>query len=53
MHWAIDAYSSILTGEQGFGRTMAMQLGFGILIVAVTLRALQAQRPNESHPGER
>ena len=52
VYWAIDAYRSVLTGEQGFGRAIAMLLGFGMLFTVVTLWQFRAEKPKESFLGE-
>ena len=48
VYWAIDAYRSVLTGEQGFSRAVGMLLGFAVLFIAVTLWAFRAEKPKES-----
>ena len=52
VYWVIDAYRSVLTGEPGFGRAIAMLLGFGVLFTAVTLWQFRADKPKESFIGE-
>ncbi|WP_419921246.1 hypothetical protein [Candidatus Poriferisodalis sp.] len=48
VYWAIDAYRSVLGGEQGSGRAVGMLLGFAALFIAVTLWAFRAEKPKES-----
>ena len=48
VYWAIDAYRSVLVGEQGFGRVVGMLIGFAILFTAVTLWTFRAEQPKES-----
>ena len=48
VYWTIDAYRSVLTGEQGFGRAVGALLGFAILFIAVTLGTFRAEQPKES-----
>jgi len=52
VYWAIDAYRSVLAGEQGFGRAIAMLLGFSALFIAVTLWQFRADKPKENWLGE-
>ena len=52
VYWAIDAYRSVLVGEQRFGRVITMLLGFGVLFIAVTLWQFRAEKPKESFLGE-
>jgi ABC-2 type transport system permease protein len=52
VYWVIDAYRSVLSGEQGFGRAMAMLIGFAALFTAITLWKFRAEKPKESFPGE-
>ncbi len=52
VYWVIDAYRSVLTGEQGFGRAIAMLLGFGVGFIAFTLWKFRAEQPKESYLGE-
>ncbi len=48
----IDAYRSVLNGEQGFGRAIAMLVGFAVLFTAITLWQFRAHKPKESFLGE-
>ena len=52
VYWVIDAYRSVLTGEQGFSRAVGMLLEFGILFIAVTLWTFRAEKSKESYAGE-
>lgn len=52
VYWAIDAYRSVLAGEQGFGRAIAMPLGFTALFIAITLWRFRADKPKENWLGE-
>ncbi len=52
VYWVIDAHRSVLTGEQGFGRAIAMLIGFGVLFTAVTLWMFRAEKAKESYLGE-
>lgn len=51
VYWVIDAYRSILTGEPGFGRALAMLLSFATLFTAVTLLQFRAEKPKEGLAG--
>ena len=51
VYWVIDAYRSILGGEPGFGRALAMLLGFAALFTAVTLLQFRAEKPKEGLAG--
>ena len=48
VYWAIDAYRSVLTGEQGIGQTMGILPGFGTLFIAVTPWAFRANNPKRT-----
>ena len=52
VYWVIDAHRGVLTGEQGFGRAIAMLIGFGVLFTAVTLWMFRAEKAKESYLGE-
>ena len=52
VYWAIDAYRTVLGGEQGFGRAIVMLLGFAALFVAVALWKFRAEKPKESFLSE-
>ena len=47
VYWAIDAYRSVLAGEQGFGRAIATLLGFAALFIAITLWQFRADKPKD------
>lgn len=52
VYWVIDAYRSVLNGEQGFGLAIAMLVGFAALFTAITLWQFRAHKPKESFLGE-
>ena len=51
VYWVIDAYRSVLTGEPGFGRALAVLVGFAALFTAVTLLQFRAEKPKEGLTG--
>ncbi len=51
VYWVIDAYRSVLNGEQGFGRAIAMLVGFAALFTAITLWQFRAHKPKEGLAG--
>ena len=51
VYWVIDAYRSILAGEPGFGRALAMLVSFAALFTAVTLLQFRAEKPKEGLAG--
>ncbi|WP_419917305.1 ABC transporter permease [Candidatus Poriferisodalis sp.] len=51
VYWVSDAYRSVLNGEQGFGRAIAMLVGFAALFTAITLWQFRAHKPKEGLAG--
>ena len=51
VYWVIDAYRSVLNAEQGFGRAIAMLIGFAALFTAITLWQFRAHKPKEGLAG--
>ena len=52
VYWAMKGYRSVLTGGEGFGEAVLVQLVFAVGAVAVTLWSFRVDEPKESYPGE-